>query len=99
MEFLCGNNTATLSWKKTEGVQLYQASATPSLGGQVRYCNSTGSSCEFPGLECGETYKFTVTAHNSLCQSECSDSVEVETGRATSKSPHFSHLSSKHFQT
>ncbi|XP_062308247.1 uncharacterized protein LOC134012721 [Osmerus eperlanus] len=79
VEFLCGNNTATLSWKKTEGVQLYRASATPSLGGPVRYCNSTGSSCTFPGLDCGETYRFTVTAYNSLCQSESSNSVEVKT--------------------
>ena len=89
MDFLCGNNTASLSWKKTEGVQLYQASATPSLGGPVRYCNTTGSSCKFPGLDCGKTYRFTVTAYNSLCQSESSNSVEVKTGRVTSKLPHF----------
>ncbi|KAJ8277963.1 hypothetical protein GJAV_G00082190 [Gymnothorax javanicus] len=76
----CGNSTALLSWEESEGVELYVANATKSSGEYAASCNSTGSTCPFHHLECGETYTFTVTAYSSQCQSPLSDTVEITTG-------------------
>uniref|UniRef100_A0A3B5BI78 Fibronectin type-III domain-containing protein n=1 Tax=Stegastes partitus TaxID=144197 RepID=A0A3B5BI78_9TELE len=53
-------------------VELYVGSAVKASGGEVRKCNSTGSSCQFAGLDCGETYNLTITAHVQGCRSQAS---------------------------
>ncbi|XP_071200535.1 mucin-3B [Salvelinus alpinus] len=79
VDLQCGTHTATLSWEQREGLQFYVASATSRAGGSTGSCNTGSSSCQFPALDCGETYSFTVTAHSSLCQSELSNTVEIKT--------------------
>ncbi|KAJ8384528.1 hypothetical protein AAFF_G00204430 [Aldrovandia affinis] len=79
VDLQCGTNTATLSWTERDEVELYAAQAMTSSGAYAVSCNSTGSTCVFSNLHCGETYRFTVTAYSSQCQSELSDTVEVIT--------------------
>ncbi|KAL1022755.1 hypothetical protein UPYG_G00031900 [Umbra pygmaea] len=79
VDLQCGTHTATLFWEQSDGVMFYTASATATTGRQRTHCNSTGSSCQFPSLDCGETYDFTVTAHSNLCQSPASSTVQIQT--------------------
>lgn len=74
-------------WEEIEGVELYMATATYSMG-MTRQCNSTNSTCEFSNLQCGETYEFCVTAYSNMCYSEVSSTVEIQTGRAKLSSPY-----------
>lgn len=48
----------------------------------MQNCNSTGSTCQFPGLDCGETYNLTVTAYLQGCSSQASSTVFIRTGTA-----------------
>ncbi|XP_049603206.1 pneumococcal serine-rich repeat protein [Syngnathus scovelli] len=75
----CGTEAAVLSWEMKPEVELYMASAVSSSGGDEHWCNSTGSSCAFPSLSCGEMYNFTVKALSHGCCSQVSDSVYVQT--------------------
>lgn len=74
----CGMNAANLRWDKVKGVELYVATATYSMG-EIQQCNSTNSTCKFSNLECGKTYKFSVSAYNKMCYSEVSSTVEIQT--------------------
>ncbi|TMS20668.1 Fibronectin type III domain-containing protein 7 [Larimichthys crocea] len=75
----CGTSTASMYWDEEEGVELYMATAHHYMG-MFLQCNSTNPTCQFPNLECGETYEFSVTAYGSMCYSETSDTVEIQTG-------------------
>ncbi|XP_057713500.1 fibronectin type III domain-containing protein 7-like [Corythoichthys intestinalis] len=75
----CGSEIAVLSWEERPEVELYMGSAVSSSGGMEHWCNSTGSSCDFPGLSCGETYTFTVKALSRGCCSQHSDPVYIPT--------------------
>ncbi|XP_061652447.1 uncharacterized protein LOC133488520 [Phyllopteryx taeniolatus] len=79
VQLQCGSETAVLSWEERPEVELYMGTAVPSSGGEEHLCNSTGSSCVFPGLYCGETYDFTVKALSHGCCSQVSDSVYIQT--------------------
>ncbi|XP_033507400.2 uncharacterized protein LOC117272533 [Epinephelus lanceolatus] len=79
VDLQCGSRTAILSWEERSDVELYVASATKTSGGQVQTCNSTGSTCQFASLDCGETYNFTVKAHSQGCCSQASSSVSIQT--------------------
>lgn len=48
----------------------------------MQHCNSTGTTCQFPGLNCGEMYNFTVMAFSQGCSSLSSSSVYIQTGTA-----------------
>ncbi|XP_036969323.1 fibronectin isoform X2 [Acanthopagrus latus] len=74
----CGTSTANLHWEERNGVELYMATATCSMG-MTRQCNSTNSTCQFSNLHCGETYTFSVTAYSHMCYSEVSSTVEIQT--------------------
>ncbi|XP_047445276.1 mucin-4-like [Mugil cephalus] len=75
----CGSRTAVLSWDERSDVELYMASATKASGDEVMKCNTTGSTCQFPGLDCGEMYNFTVKAHIQGCFSQASSTVFIQT--------------------
>lgn len=79
VDLQCGTNTATLYWDKTDGVDLYVATASSSLGVTLQ-CNSTNSTCQFSNLNCGEMYKFSVAAYSNKCPSENSSAVNMQTG-------------------
>uniref|UniRef100_A0A8P4G5R4 Fibronectin type-III domain-containing protein n=1 Tax=Dicentrarchus labrax TaxID=13489 RepID=A0A8P4G5R4_DICLA len=78
VDLQCGLNTANMYWEEGEGVELYMATATDSMGMTLQ-CNSTNSTCQFPNLRCGETYEFSVTAYSNMCYSDISSSAEVQT--------------------
>nr|XP_046264816.1 mucin-4-like [Scatophagus argus] len=79
VDLQCGSQTAVLSWEDRSDVELYKASAIKTSGGEVQKCNSTGSTCQFPSLHCGETYNFTVTAYSQGCCSQASSTVFIQT--------------------
>ncbi|XP_037642392.1 tenascin-N-like [Sebastes umbrosus] len=79
VDLQCGSRTADLSWEERSDVELYVASAIKTSGGEVKTCNSTGSTCQFASLDCGETYNFTVTAHSQGCRSQASSTVSIQT--------------------
>ncbi|KAJ8274470.1 hypothetical protein COCON_G00090950 [Conger conger] len=79
VDLQCGSRTAVLTWTQQEGVELYTACAVTSAGVHAEDCNSTGDTCLFSNLTCGETYTFTVTAQTGMCHSEVSDSVSAVT--------------------
>ncbi|XP_071342815.1 uncharacterized protein [Trachinotus anak] len=78
VDLKCGTSTANLYWEEREGVELYLATATCSMGATLQ-CNSTNSTCQFSNLNCGETYEFSVTAYGNKCYSEASSTVEIQT--------------------
>ncbi|KAK5919428.1 hypothetical protein CgunFtcFv8_023324 [Champsocephalus gunnari] len=75
----CGSHTAVLSWEERSDAELYVANAIKTSGGPVQTCNSTGSTCQFASLDCGETYNFTVTADSQGCRSQASSTVSIQT--------------------
>lgn len=79
VDLQCGTGAATLYWEETQGVELYLANASSSLG-ETLWCKSTNFSCHFPSLSCGETYTFSVTAYNNMCYSNSSSAVVIQTG-------------------
>lgn len=79
VDLQCGTNTANLHWEGIEGVELYVATASYSMG-EIQQCNSTNSTCKFSSLQCGKTYEFSVSAYSSMCFSEVSSTVEIQTG-------------------
>ncbi|XP_047442067.1 uncharacterized protein LOC125008801 [Mugil cephalus] len=74
----CGTSTAVMYWEEEEGVELYMATATCSMGMTVE-CNSTNSTCRFSNLQCGKTYELSVAAYSNMCYSEISSTVEIQT--------------------
>lgn len=52
-----------------------------SQGGEMLYCNSTDISCTVDGLECGETFNFSVEASDGVCNSSFSEPVELGAGK------------------
>ncbi|XP_034052024.1 receptor-type tyrosine-protein phosphatase beta-like isoform X2 [Gymnodraco acuticeps] len=75
----CGSHTAVLSWEERSDAELYVANAIKTSGGPVQTCNSTGSTCQFASLDCGETYNFTVTTDSQGCRSQASSTVSIQT--------------------
>ncbi|XP_030016445.1 uncharacterized protein LOC115437357 [Sphaeramia orbicularis] len=75
----CGVRMAVLSWEERSDVELYKASAVKQSGGEVMRINSTSSTADFPDLDCGETYNFTVEAHSQGCCSRSSSTVSIQT--------------------
>ncbi|XP_048832460.1 uncharacterized protein LOC125708743 isoform X2 [Brienomyrus brachyistius] len=79
VELQCGSRTATVSWRESEGVELYTASAVASAGMYAEDRNTTDTSCLFANLECGETYTFTVRAYSGECQGQASKTIDRNT--------------------
>lgn len=60
---LCTSYAVRLHWTEPIGAVLYKSSVTSSLG-EIYTCKTTNNSCDFSGLQCGETYSATVTVFN-----------------------------------
>lgn len=50
-------------------------------GGNMLYCNNTGTSCTIQGLECGEIFNFSIKASDGVCNSSFSEPVELGAGK------------------
>ncbi|XP_040215776.1 uncharacterized protein LOC120945574 isoform X2 [Rana temporaria] len=59
----CTSDAVRLHWTEPIGAVLYKSSVTSSLG-EIYTCETTNNSCDFSGLQCGETYSATVTVFN-----------------------------------
>ncbi|XP_023191873.1 uncharacterized protein LOC111608990 [Xiphophorus maculatus] len=79
VSLLCGLNSALVSWEEKPDVELHTASAVKSSGGELKMCNSSGSSCSFTGLDCGEMYNFMVAAYSEGCWSQSSSPILIHT--------------------
>ncbi|KAK1165326.1 hypothetical protein AOXY_G13825 [Acipenser oxyrinchus oxyrinchus] len=77
-ELDCDSDSVLVSWKQSEGIDAYIATATTHTGYNAE-CNSTGLACNINGLQCGQSYYIRVTALIDGCCSETSSSVEVQT--------------------
>lgn len=68
-EMMCENNTGVVSWEEEEeedGVSSYLVQAHGPDGHRTT-CNSTTTSCQIPGMHCGQLYNMTVTALDGRC--------------------------------
>lgn len=72
-------STAQVRWGAATGASSYSAQAAADQGSTIR-CNSTSSSCFLTGLQCGQIYNVSVTAHNRACDSETSPTRRITTG-------------------
>lgn len=79
VELNCETNSAILSWDASEGAAEYFGFAL-STDGDVLYCNSTAPSCAIRGLECGDTYNFSVEASDGACNSSFSAPLQAGAG-------------------
>ncbi|KAL2090270.1 hypothetical protein ACEWY4_014958 [Coilia grayii] len=75
----CNGNVGTVTWTAALAADLYVATATAN-DGHTHTCNSTGTSCAFTDLHCGERYAITVVTRERGCQSEPSQPVTLATG-------------------
>ncbi|KAI5609206.1 hypothetical protein C0J50_6208 [Silurus asotus] len=94
----CENNTATVSWSSSNGSLGYYASAVNAQG-DIRQCNSTGTSCSIAGLQCGIVYNFTVQATNGVCNSSRSLEVQKKSAPCSPQSPNVSFSSGNNTAT
>lgn len=76
----CETNSAILSWDASEGAVEYFGCAQ-SMDGDTLYCDSTVTSCTIEGLECGDTYNFSVEASDSVCNSSFSAPLQAGAGK------------------
>lgn len=72
-------STAQVTWGTSRGASSYSAEAVADQGSTVR-CNTTSSSCFLTGLQCGQIYNVSVTAHNWACDGETSLQRRMATG-------------------
>ncbi|CAL8306274.1 unnamed protein product [Lota lota] len=72
----CSSRTALLAWGQGAGALAYTATATPQSqggsggGGGVVACNTSQTTCEMGGLECGRRYSVSVSAQGDTCSSD-----------------------------
>lgn len=72
-------STAQVTWGTSRGASSYSAKAVADQGSTVR-CNTTSNSCFLTGLQCGQIYNVSVTAHNWACDGETSLQHRIATG-------------------
>ncbi|XP_061884565.1 uncharacterized protein LOC133635404 [Entelurus aequoreus] len=74
----CHDNAASVSWNDSNGAQTYRVRAT-STTGETDECSTHDTQCDLTGLSCGRLYTASVTAEDSDCQSQPSQSVTIRT--------------------
>ncbi|XP_041941446.1 uncharacterized protein LOC121704923 [Alosa sapidissima] len=74
----CENGSASVSWSPSSGAVFYIATLERP-DGQQSLCNTSGSSCDFSGLPCGQTYAVTVAAEGQSCNSSQSTGPPIRT--------------------
>lgn len=72
-------STAQVTWGAARGASSYSAKAVAEQGFTVR-CDTTNNSCFLTGLQCGQIYNVSVTAHTWACDSETSLTSRIATG-------------------
>ncbi|XP_053096527.1 uncharacterized protein LOC113530559 [Pangasianodon hypophthalmus] len=75
----CESNVMSVSWQISQGSVSYLAVAQSS-GGLRFNCSSNGTTCDIPGLQCGQTYEVYVSGVVGTCIGPKSQSQIVKTG-------------------
>lgn len=75
----CESNVISISWQISQGSVSYLAIAQNS-GGQRFNCSSNRTTCDIPGLQCGQTYEVYVSGVVGTCIGPKSQSQFVKTG-------------------
>lgn len=76
----CSSSTLRASWNAAGGAASY-VSFLKGAGGFSASCQTANQSCSFPGLQCAQTYSFSVVAINDRCNSTESSAVTAMTGK------------------
>lgn len=75
----CESKVMSVSWQISPGSVSYLAVAQSS-GGQRFNCSSNWTTCDIPGLQCGQTYEVYVSGVVGTCIGPKSQSQIVKTG-------------------
>lgn len=76
----CNTNTAVVSWTTGIGILYYNATAQAFGSIDKQTCSTNGSSCNISSLQCGESYKVSVSGQGLYCSSPAQDWQRVNTG-------------------
>ncbi|XP_006797927.2 uncharacterized protein LOC102776891 [Neolamprologus brichardi] len=75
----CNTNTAVVSWTTGIGILYYNATAEAFGSIDKQTCSTNGSSCNISSLQCGESYKVSVSGQGLDCSSPAQDWHRVNT--------------------
>uniref|UniRef100_A0A3Q2UY66 Uncharacterized LOC102300190 n=1 Tax=Haplochromis burtoni TaxID=8153 RepID=A0A3Q2UY66_HAPBU len=75
----CNTNTAVVSWTTGIGILYYNATAQAFGSIDKQTCSTNGSSCNISSLQCGESYKVSVSGQGLYCSSPAQDWQRVNT--------------------
>ncbi|XP_053549799.1 uncharacterized protein LOC128641237 [Bombina bombina] len=74
----CKDSSAVLTWSQVHGAENYTALVT-AADSQTLTCHTSNNSCHFTALQCGQMYNITVTASNTKCYGESSNTTQFIT--------------------
>ncbi|KAA8587295.1 hypothetical protein FQN60_016157, partial [Etheostoma spectabile] len=63
---VCSNHSALVSWVGSPKAESYNVTMT-GRDGHTHHCHTNTTSCQLPGIHCGETYSITVTPSSKTC--------------------------------
>lgn len=78
----CSAKTLQTSWDAAAGAVSY-ISTLRGPGNVSTDCSTTDQRCVFPGLQCAQTYTFSVVSRNDRCNSSNSNIISARTGTFT----------------
>lgn len=77
----CTSRCAAVTWSSSGmSADVFSVSAVNAQGGQLGCSSTNGSSCVVAGLQCGQTYTFSVNATQGQCTSGVSNTLQRQTG-------------------
>lgn len=80
----CAPDPVPVSWAASNGAKYYTAVAVSSRG-YGSECVTNTTSCDLPGLQCGDVYTIGVSGANGECTSLLSNKITVVTGNNNSQ--------------
>jgi len=75
----CKSNNISVSWETSQGSMSYIAVAENAQGRQWS-CNTSSTTCQIPGLLCGQEYKVYVAGVDENCIGAKSEEKIIHTG-------------------
>lgn len=78
----CRPNPVPVSWVASDSATHYTALAVSDTGHRAE-CRTNTTSCNLSGLRCGEVYTLGVSGADDNCTGLLSDTVSLNTGKAT----------------
>lgn len=79
VSLVCQDNTGSVSWTASPGSVSYTVKAFRRNGG-VSECTTSGTTCDIPNMQCGETYRIMVTPFSDDCQGYDSQEIDFLSG-------------------